>query len=82
MFTVAFTAGLSPSQVDFSKLGLRTLKRYKRRYRLKVRPNSMKPELAQAIAAHFGNHRVEEADVLDFFIYAAKTYKDSKIRDD
>ncbi len=36
----------------------------------------------QAIQNHFAYHRVEEADVLDFFLYAAKNYKDKPLRDD
>jgi hypothetical protein len=42
-------------KVDFNKLGIRTLKRYKRRYKLKVRHNPSKTELATAvgITLHF-----------------------------
>lgn len=69
-------------QVDFSKLGIRTLKRYKRRYRLKVRHNPTKLELVAAIHGHFASYKVEEAEVFDFFTYAAKNYKDKNLRDE
>lgn len=70
------------AQVDFNKLGIRTLKRYKRRYRLKVRHNPTKLELVAAIHSHFGSYKVEEAEVFDFFTYAAKNYKDKNLRDE
>jgi len=65
--------------VDFNKLGLRTLKRYKRRFRLKLsKHNPTKPELVQAIQQHFIAQRVEEGDVLDFFLYAAKNLQSNR----
>ena len=39
--------------VDFTKLDMATLKRYKRHYRLKTRQNVTKTELALAVARHF-----------------------------
>ena len=39
--------------VDFTKLDMGTLKKYKKFYRLKTRQNATKSELAQAVARHF-----------------------------
>ena len=47
--------------VDFSKLDMATLKRYKRHYRLKTRQNVTKTELAVAVARHFASQAVDEA---------------------
>jgi hypothetical protein len=57
------------AKVDFNKLNIRTLKRYKRRFKLKVRHNPTKTELVQAIAQHFNYVKVEEPEVLDAFLY-------------
>ena len=46
--------------VDFSKLDMATLKRYKRHYRLKTRQNVTKTELAVAVARHFASQAVDE----------------------
>ena len=39
-------------------------------------------ELVSAIHAHFAAQKVEEAEVFDFFTYAAKNYKDKNLRDE
>ncbi len=46
--------------VDFTKLDMATLKRYKRHYRLKTRQNVTKTELALAVAKHFASQHVDE----------------------
>ena len=46
--------------VDFTKLDMATLKRYKRHYRLKTRQNVTKTELALAVAKHFASQTVDE----------------------
>mmetsp|Transcript_44191 Transcript_44191/g.116126 ORF Transcript_44191/g.116126 Transcript_44191/m.116126 type:complete len:141 (+) Transcript_44191:30-452(+) len=58
--------------VDFTKLDLATLKRYKRHYRLKTRQNVTKPELALAVAKHFASQTVDEADTISLFMYSAR----------
>ena len=58
--------------VDFSKLDMATLKRYKRHYRLKTRQNVTKTELAQAVAKHFASQTVDEADTISLFMYSAR----------
>ena len=60
----------SLSVVDFSKLGMATLERYKRNYRLKTRQNVTKHELAQAITKHFAAQTVDEADTISHFLYS------------
>ena len=56
--------------VDFCKLDMAALKRYKRHYRLKVRPNVTKGELANAVARHFASQTVDEADTISLFMCA------------
>ena len=46
--------------VDFTKLDMATLKRYKRHFRLKTRQNVTKTELALAVAKHFASQNVDE----------------------
>ena len=58
--------------VDFSKLDMVTLKRYKRHYRLKTRQNVTKTELALAVAKHFASQTVDEADTISLFMYSAR----------
>ena len=58
--------------VDFSKLDMATLKRYKRHYRLKTRQNVTKTELALAVAKHFASQTVDEADTISLFMYSAR----------
>ena len=53
--------------VDFCKLDMAALKRYKRHYRLKVRPNVTRGELANAVARHFASQTVDEADTISLF---------------
>ena len=59
-----FDQTCSPSSlvqtVDFTKLDMATLKRYKRHYRLKTRQNVTKTELALAVAKHFASQHVDE----------------------
>jgi histone deacetylase complex subunit SAP30 len=58
--------------VDFTKLDMATLKRYKRHYRLKTRQNVTKTELALAVAKHFALQTVDEADTISLFMYSAR----------
>ena len=58
--------------VDFTKLDMATLKRYKRHYRLKTRQNVTKTELALAVAKHFASQSVDEADTISLFMYSAR----------
>ena len=58
--------------VDFTKLDMATLKRYKRHYRLKTRQNVTKTELALAVSKHFASQTVDEADTISLFMYSAR----------
>ena len=58
--------------VDFTKLDMATLKRYKRHYRLKTRQNVTKSELSLAVAKHFASQTVDEADTISLFMYSAR----------
>ena len=59
--------------VDFTKLDMATLKRYKRHYRLKTRQNVTKTELALAVAKHFASQHVDEAETIQLFVYSARS---------
>ena len=61
--------------VDFCKLDMAALKRYKRHYRLKVRPNVTKGELANAVARHFASQTVDEADTISLFMCARARHR-------
>ena len=58
--------------VDFTKLDMATLKRYKRHFRPKTRQNVTKTELALAVAKHFASQTVDEADTISLFMYSAR----------
>eukprot|EP01097_Dermamoeba_algensis_P010057 TRINITY_DN7265_c0_g1_i1.p1 TRINITY_DN7265_c0_g1~~TRINITY_DN7265_c0_g1_i1.p1 ORF type:complete len:118 (-),score=20.59 TRINITY_DN7265_c0_g1_i1:101-454(-) len=59
----------APQRVDFNKLDLTALKRYKRHYKLRTRYKGNKPELVTAVTKHFeGVASVDEQKVLDSFI--------------
>lgn len=58
--------------VDFTKLDMSTLKRYKRHFRLKTRQNVTKTELALSVAKHFAATTVDEADTISLFMYQAR----------
>jgi len=58
--------------VDFTKLDMATLKRYKRHYRLKTRQNVTKTELSAVISKHFAAQTVDEADTISLFMYSAR----------
>eukprot|EP00299_Pterocystis_sp_00344_P005766 c17502_g1_i1.p1 GENE.c17502_g1_i1~~c17502_g1_i1.p1 ORF type:complete len:141 (+),score=22.83 c17502_g1_i1:49-471(+) len=53
--------------VDFMKLDLETLGRYKRFFRVSTVGKSRKAEIVQAIAEHFNNLVVNERDVVEQF---------------
>tara|TARA_B110001452_G_scaffold186825_1_gene157283 strand:+ start:1012 stop:1629 length:618 start_codon:yes stop_codon:yes gene_type:complete len=59
--------------VDFTKLDMATLKRYKKHYRLKTRQNVTKTELALAVAKHFASTHVDEAETIQLFMYSARS---------
>ena len=51
--------------VDFTKLDMATLKRYKRHYRLKTRQNVTKTELALAVAKHVAHEHEPGRDAAE-----------------
>mmetsp|Transcript_2169 Transcript_2169/g.2877 ORF Transcript_2169/g.2877 Transcript_2169/m.2877 type:complete len:104 (+) Transcript_2169:41-352(+) len=62
--------------VDFSKLDVQALKRYKRNYKLKTRHNSTKAELVQAVTKHFATVVVNEVEIIEMFLEAISTQQD------
>jgi histone deacetylase complex subunit SAP30 len=60
------------AQLDFGKMDLVLLKRYKRHYRVRTKHNPTKAELAQSIARHFAALPVLETDAIPYFLYAVK----------
>ncbi|XP_066594011.1 histone deacetylase complex subunit SAP30 homolog [Prorops nasuta] len=59
--------------VDLFQLQIGTLRRYKRHYKVSVRPGINKPMLADAVMKHFKTIPVVEKEALSFFIYTVKT---------
>jgi len=54
--------------VDFNKLDVATLKRYKRSYKLRLRHNSTKTELVNAVSKHFASLPVNENEIIEAFL--------------
>jgi hypothetical protein len=54
--------------IDLKKLDLVSLKRYKRIYKVRVKPGSSKLQLLHAIQEHHQNLELEESDVVSRFI--------------
>ncbi|KAJ3172964.1 hypothetical protein HDU88_004423 [Geranomyces variabilis] len=66
------------SQVDFSTMEDRVLKRYSRTFKLRRNKSSREREretrddLVGAVTRHFNSHEVNEKDTITFFIYTLK----------
>ena len=59
--------------VDFDKLQVQTLRRYKKFYKVSTRPGMNKAQLAEIISKHFKNLPIpDEKIVLTYFIYSVK----------
>uniref|UniRef100_A0A915KNL2 Histone deacetylase complex subunit SAP30 Sin3 binding domain-containing protein n=1 Tax=Romanomermis culicivorax TaxID=13658 RepID=A0A915KNL2_ROMCU len=62
--------------VNFEQLSTSALKRYKKFFKLQLRANMSKSQLAGVIAEHFSNIPVDnEKEIMTYFIYAVKTKK-------
>ncbi|XP_066998834.1 histone deacetylase complex subunit SAP30 homolog [Anabrus simplex] len=60
-------------EVDLFQLQVNTLRRYKRHYKVPVRPGTNKAQLADALMKHFKTIPVKEKEALTFFIYMVKS---------
>ncbi|RKO83752.1 hypothetical protein BDK51DRAFT_25906, partial [Blyttiomyces helicus] len=61
------------SQVDFSTMDDKILKRYKRLHKLKtVKGKESRADLVGSVAKHFGAVEVNEKDVISYFIYSMR----------
>ncbi|XP_022910321.1 histone deacetylase complex subunit SAP30 homolog [Onthophagus taurus] len=60
-------------EVDLYQLQVNTLRRYKKHYKVSMRPGLNKLQLADQLMKHFKQIPVKEKDVLTFFIYTVKT---------
>ncbi|QDZ21234.1 subunit of histone deacetylase complex [Chloropicon primus] len=54
--------------VNFNKLEVAALKRYKKHYKLKVQANATKEQLVSAVGAHFVKQKVDERKVVHTFL--------------
>lgn len=70
-----YESGFSEYQVDFSQIQLNTLRRYKRHYKLQLKPGSTKVQLIEAITNHFRTIRVSEKKIVPLFISMIKSHK-------
>ena len=66
--------------VDFTKLDMATLKRYKRHYRLKTRQNVTKTELALAVAKHVAHEHAWPRLAAIFCVLLPRTGSDLAAR--
>ncbi|KAG8457163.1 hypothetical protein KFE25_004380 [Diacronema lutheri] len=71
-------ADREPVLVDFQKLDMGTLKRYKKVYRLKTRQNVTKADLALACARDFASRVVDEAETINNFLYHVQEQRDQQ----
>lgn len=62
-------------EVDFLQLHMNTLRRYKRHYKLHLKPGTNKIQLVEAIAKHFRSIRVSEKKAVPLFISMVKSHK-------
>ncbi len=53
--------------MDFSILDIATLKRYKNHFKLRIKHNSSKAELVQAISKHFHSLQIDTQDTITMF---------------
>jgi hypothetical protein len=62
--------------VDFNKLEMSSLLKYKRHFKLPLRPDAPKVELISHIRKHFVHHpRLRDVDVISAFLYANQQQK-------
>ena len=67
---------ISLQSVDFAKLEMASLLRYKRHFKLSLRPSAPKVELISNIRKHFVHHpRLRDVDVISSFLYANQQQK-------
>ncbi|XP_065183371.1 histone deacetylase complex subunit SAP30L-like [Sycon ciliatum] len=63
-------------EVDLSQLQVNTLRRYKRHFKLQVRPGLNKAQLVEVVSRHFSSIPVSsEREILAYFIFMAKSHK-------
>ncbi|XP_040564471.1 histone deacetylase complex subunit SAP30 homolog [Lepeophtheirus salmonis] len=62
-------------EVDLYQLQVNTLRRYKKHYKVPIRPGISKAQLAECLMRHFRKIPVVEKEALTFFIYMVKTNK-------
>jgi len=61
--------------VDFVKLEMRSLSKYRKHFKLNVRPEASKTELIQSVRKHFAHHpRLRDQDVISSFLFANRKY--------
>ncbi|KAI9020490.1 Sin3 binding region of histone deacetylase complex subunit SAP30-domain-containing protein [Hyaloraphidium curvatum] len=59
-------------KVDFVSMDLQTLWRYKRAFKLKVKPNTPQEELADIVQKHYESLEINEKDAIVFFVYSVR----------
>lgn len=62
-------------EVDLFQLQVNTLRRYKRHYKVPMRPGLNKAELADTLARHFRTIPIAEKEAITYFIYMVKNNK-------
>jgi histone deacetylase complex subunit SAP30 len=67
--------------VDFSKLDMAALKRYKRTFKLRTRHNSTKVELIAAITKHFTTLHVNEVEIIEAFLETMNSNNEGNLHD-
>lgn len=60
------------TDINFFMLPLSLLRRYKRNFKLIMRPGSNKAQLAELVAKHFGKLHVDQKEVLTQFLITCK----------
>eukprot|EP00808_Paulinella_micropora_P019606 g1209.t1 len=66
---------MSSCAVDFAKLEMSSLLKYKHVFGLQIRPGAPKRDVIQAVQKHFMHHpRIQDTEVISAFLYANKKY--------
>ncbi|UYV64458.1 SAP30L [Cordylochernes scorpioides] len=65
--------GKATLEVDFCQLQINTLRRYRKFYKVPIRPGANKAQLAETLARHFKTIKVNEREAISTFIHMVQT---------
>ena len=68
--------GILTNKVDFTKVGMGALRKYKKTHRVRIKTTNNKVELAEAISKHFAQLPApdDEAEIIEAFANAVRNH--------